>query len=399
MDTASQQGGVQEDPDALAQKKIANMRSKLSLAKEMLEELLAERDEMDRTHSQEMGELQARLAAGKEERDALAAELVHIKEQIREVDAQNRTEEDRFNRSLAEVKEEEGRLREKIQAEKKAQLQLQQRIKAADETARRTGAPSKALESAAVSNDPTPNDNTLENHSGNECSTSKTPEPQIRSRTHDPVPDHQIDEASPPPTTQSASAVIAEEPGAGFGDVCEQAAESLMGSEHRVSSEASEHESSATAYTPISALKRRRPNRKGGRVSWGEVSVRGYAVELGGGGGIPLNGSPLGLGWSFEAEEPVAIDNWEAEREPVRIHKEFFMRQGYIPADQRHEKLRALGFEESELESTAEQVKEVQMLRKESVDELNEEEEMPVLANAFMWWWMVTQGLDSYLEE
>ena len=79
------------------------MRSKLSLAKEMLEELLAERDEMDRTHSQEMGELQARLAAGKEERDALAAELVHIKEQIREVDAQNRTEEDRFNRSLAEV--------------------------------------------------------------------------------------------------------------------------------------------------------------------------------------------------------------------------------------------------------------------------------------------------------
>ena len=45
--------------------KVAAMRQKLSMAKEMLEELLAERDEMEKRHAEEIARRETRVTAGR----------------------------------------------------------------------------------------------------------------------------------------------------------------------------------------------------------------------------------------------------------------------------------------------------------------------------------------------
>ena len=64
--------------------KVTAMRAKLSMAKEMLEELLSERDEMEARHAEEIAQREAQVAAGEEERGLLRSELDTLKKRIDE---------------------------------------------------------------------------------------------------------------------------------------------------------------------------------------------------------------------------------------------------------------------------------------------------------------------------
>lgn len=343
----------EDEPDAVLQRKIQNMRTKLSMAKEMLEELLAERDELDRTHSEELTRLDDTLANGRRERDRLKLQVADVKAELHSVEVQAADDAAAFDQELAKVKMEEAALREMIAAEKEKHRGVKDRLRELS-----------AAQRAAKPTEPVV------------YTTSSTVE----------------DTTSPEPAA----------PAKQFAQACDQAAENLAAIFEASPIPPTPPISGSTPgfHTPLSAIRKSggRSKRKN-RVSFGVVAIRDYEVEIGGGGGVPLEGSPLGLGWNFQPKEPVGLEQWEEQREPRRIHKEVFMRQGYIPPEKRREKLLAMGFEDEDVERGAEDTREVQALRKESVDELTDDEQVPVLANAFMWWWMVSQGLDSYLDE
>eukprot|EP00656_Telonema_subtile_P030732 TRINITY_DN33716_c0_g1_i1.p1 TRINITY_DN33716_c0_g1~~TRINITY_DN33716_c0_g1_i1.p1 ORF type:complete len:376 (+),score=90.16 TRINITY_DN33716_c0_g1_i1:88-1215(+) len=342
----------ESETDAALQQKIQNMRSKLSMAKEMLEELLAEREELDAAHTEELERLEDTLAEGRRERDQLKLQVAEIKKELDDVDAANATAALEFGEELAKVQTEEAELREQIAAEKASRQGVQEQVRKVSAAATAAAAVAAAVDDLAVS------------------------EPTCEEQSSKP-----------------------------FAHVCDQAAHNLAAifeaSPVPPTPPASRNNGSTTEpgfNTPLSAMRNAGRSKRRNRVSFGVVAVRDYEVEIGGGGGLPLEGSPLGLGWSFQPQEPVALEDWEQEREPRRIHKEVFMRQGYIPPDKRREKLLAMGFNDEDLDRAADDTQEIQARRKESNAELTDGQELPALANAFMWWWMVTQGLDSYLD-
>jgi len=387
-------GGAHEDEDAAVQRKIQNMRTKLSMAKQMLEELLAERDEMDRVHGEEMQQLEDSLQAGEEEKDHLKDEILNCKAQLHRLDNEADRDDSIFELELAKVNREEATLRKQIAEENQAHLRVKEQLWLLAEAARTEPEPEPIAEIVvppAVVVEP-----------------EQLREQQHHDDTEEEVAEEEVAEEEVAEEEVAEEEIVEEE--VVEEEVVEESRDAAHAEEHTLDDEGDEDEmfqsspqmiSNPLEYsgTPVSAMKSGRGKRKNGcRVKFDMVCVRGFAVELGGGGGVPLDGSPLGLGWSFENQDPVRIDDWEQVREPVRIYKDNFMRQGYIPPEARREKLRALGFDDDELDSSADIVRELQASRKESNDELEPDKELVATANAFMWWWMCAQGLDSYLD-
>jgi len=380
----SMKGGVHEDEDAAVQRKIQNMRTKLSMAKQMLEELLAERDEMDRVHGEEMQQLEDSLQAGEEEKQHLKDEILNCRAQLHRLDNEADRDDSIFELELAKVNREEVSLRDQIAAENEAHQRVKEQLRLLTEAARTEPEPEPEPEPVAEIVVPPAAVFVIE--------AEQLREEELQ---------HDIAEDDVAGGEDVAEEDVVEEDVAEECGDAEQPALDNEGDEDEMVQSSPQMVSNPLEYfgTPISAMKSTRGKRKSGcRVKFDMVCVRGFAVELGGGGGVPLDGSPLGLGWSFENQDPVRIDDWEQVREPVRIYKDNFMRQGYIPPEARREKLRAIGFDDDELDSSADVVREVQALRKESVDELEPDKELVAIANAFMWWWMCAQGLDSYLD-
>jgi len=81
---------TREGEDVSAKRvKVVALRKKLSMAKDMLEELLEERDSMERTHTEAVNRRKAELERGEDQRSELRAELSTLRKSI--VDKEKRS--------------------------------------------------------------------------------------------------------------------------------------------------------------------------------------------------------------------------------------------------------------------------------------------------------------------
>jgi len=129
------------------------------------------------------------------------------------------------------------------------------------------------------------------------------------------------------------------------------------------------------------------------RLSFSSVLVREFEQELGGGGGLPSEGSPIGLGWAFQDQGEVEMDAYEGSRQGVRRERQEFMTKGYLTPIKRYKRLCELGFDDEDIERELDTVREVIIGRNSSNEELEQAEKMQVLGQAFMWWWMCANNL------
>lgn len=103
-ETSPPEAATLSQATALAQqKKVAVLRTKLSMAKEMLEELLAERDVLEKAHAEEVRKRKAKIAAGEEERATLRAELTALKKAIADRESRGASAEQQATATLSKV--------------------------------------------------------------------------------------------------------------------------------------------------------------------------------------------------------------------------------------------------------------------------------------------------------
>ena len=123
------------------------------------------------------------------------------------------------------------------------------------------------------------------------------------------------------------------------------------------------------------------------------MHVREFELSLGGSGGVPHDGSPIGLGWRYREHDEVELESFEETRDGVRKDRETYMRSGYLSPEERHEALKIHGCADDEIAHEADLNKELQTSRKDSVKEVEDAEMLQAMGQAFMWWWMVTNNL------
>ena len=123
------------------------------------------------------------------------------------------------------------------------------------------------------------------------------------------------------------------------------------------------------------------------------MRVREFEIALGGSGGVPTEGSPIGLGWNFREHDEMELESFEETREGVRKERETYMRQGYLSPEERRDALKMHGFSDDEIVREADLNRELLTSRKDSVKEVEDAEMMQLAGQAFMWWWMVANQL------
>jgi len=67
--------------------------------------------------------------------------------------------------------------------------------------------------------------------------------------------------------------------------------------------------------TQLSNARQRRNTLRKGKVGFNTVEIRECRPLLGGGGGIPTAGSPLGMGWEVERQTRIDVDCFESWRD------------------------------------------------------------------------------------
>jgi len=117
--------GGEEDDEPLTEKSSLNqktevMRKKLKLARELLEDLLVERDEMEQIQAEELDELDERCAAGEEEAEALRQEIMEVRAMLEAQLAGGADKDDEGERELLAAQKELDELREEIVDEEAA---------------------------------------------------------------------------------------------------------------------------------------------------------------------------------------------------------------------------------------------------------------------------------------
>jgi len=75
------------------------------------------------------------------------------------------------------------------------------------------------------------------------------------------------------------------------------------------------------------------------RISFGNVEIREHELMVGGSGVVITDGAPLGLGWGISTEYSFAINEFEAERDPVRRQMDNFVQEGWVSPVERERRL------------------------------------------------------------
>ena len=126
-------------------------------------------------------------------------------------------------------------------------------------------------------------------------------------------------------------------------------------------------------------------------ITFGAVQLREFEMTLG--GGVPSEGSPIGLGWNYLELGEIEITDYEEGRQGVRKERDVYMSRGYLTAKERYQALRDIGFEDDAIEAEIIETKAMQEERAVSVKELDDAESLQQLGQAFMWWWMCANNM------
>lgn len=122
--------------------------------------------------------------------------------------------------------------------------------------------------------------------------------------------------------------------------------------------------------TPKASLRHVPRSGKKRGVRFNNVEIRECRPLLGGGGGIPTQGSPLGMGWQVDRETRIDIDQFEEWRGDLgaeaRRPREVFMEYGYVPPEEREERLLQAGHVKSELERSEFEIRIINRRRERS---------------------------------
>jgi hypothetical protein len=110
-------------------------------------------------------------------------------------------------------------------------------------------------------------------------------------------------------------------------------------------------------------------------VSFGQVQVRVHERILG--DHIPAAGGPsLSIGWAYNVEEAISIDNYEAKRSSQRRWSSSSSSSSslLISPEKREKIAKKAGFTKKDIEENIKQVSKVQRRRSRTVKELEKEE-------------------------
>jgi len=113
-------------------------------------------------------------------------------------------------------------------------------------------------------------------------------------------------------------------------------------------------------------------SKEGCNVKFDVVRWRNHEVEMDGSGGLPSSGIPLGIGWKVESEKELGIDEFEAEREPIRRNRDLFMMEGFVPPKERVETFHKVGYTKEEISACELATFKVNRRRKASVQDLSD---------------------------
>jgi len=123
--------------------------------------------------------------------------------------------------------------------------------------------------------------------------------------------------------------------------------------------------------TQLSNARQRRNTLRKGKVGFNTVEIRECRPLLGGGGGIPTAGSPLGMGWEVERQTRIDVDCFESWRDggeggQVRRPREVFMEYGYVAPEEREQRLLEAGHVQSELDRSEFEIRIINRRRERS---------------------------------
>lgn len=125
----------------------------------------------------------------------------------------------------------------------------------------------------------------------------------------------------------------------------------------------------------LTMTKRRQSLQKAGRrVSFGQVQVRVHERILG--DHIPAAGGPsLSIGWAYNVEKAISMDNYEAKRSSQRRWSSSSSSCALLLSPEKREKIaKKAGFTKKDIEENIKLVSKVQRRRSRTVKELEKEE-------------------------